>query len=200
MQQWSILQDVPGLTTKPLVAFRRSKNIKDWVMHSDYCKENGLKSVSLNSQSTISGLAKPKGFHPCGNCTYCRKAVKTLSFHDEYRKELTSVSDFLNCKSTSVIYVITCPCNKKYIGKTTRPLKTRIGEHLCNLRHSRAGAPLVKHFMEQKHEADSLRFWAIERVSTSALALSRREIYWILSMRTLQPQGMNESIDWKNLE
>ena len=44
-----------------------------------------------------------------------------------------------NCSSHTVIYILTCKiCSKCYIGRSTRPLKTRVGEHrrlfykLCN--------------------------------------------------------------------
>ena len=35
-----------------------------------------------------------------------------------------------NCSSYNVIYIFTCKiCSKCYVGRSTRPLKTRVGEH-----------------------------------------------------------------------
>ena len=66
---------------------------------------------------------------PCGarNCKCC----KMLSDKDCCTKDDTSVK-FVggNCSSYNVIYLFTCKiCNKCYVGRSTRPLKTRVGEH-----------------------------------------------------------------------
>ena len=42
----------------------------------------------------------------------------------------------ISCSTKYVIYLITCPCGKSYVGKTSRPrsLKTRIAEHRSTIR------------------------------------------------------------------
>ena len=57
--------------------------------------------------------------------------VKMLSDKDCCTKDDTSVK-FVgeNCSSYNVIYLFTCKiCSKCYVGRSTRPLKTRVGEH-----------------------------------------------------------------------
>ena len=80
-----------------------------------------LKSLALGRQK---GRTLPCGARNC-------KCCKMLSDKDCCTKDDTSVK-FAggNCSSYNVIYLFTCKiCSKCYVGRSTRPLKTRVGEH-----------------------------------------------------------------------
>lgn len=44
--------------------------------------------------------------------------------------------------------MLSCPCNKFYIGKTKRKLRIRIGEHLREMKEKEPKKPLARHFKE----------------------------------------------------
>lgn len=64
----------------------------------------------------------------------------------------------INCKSDSLVYMCTCPCPKNYVGKTTRQLRRRIGEHLGNIRRG-DDTPLATHMriVHPGHERHQIR-------------------------------------------
>ena len=151
-QEWTLLQDLPGFSTRPIVSFKRTRNLRDWLVHSDHSAYH--KHCSAR-QSTIVQLPRPSGFHPCGHCVYCKLTRKTTSFVSPDSGAMIHINDFMNCQTAGVIYVISCPCNLFYVGKTSRPLKFRVAEHLYNLRHNGQGAPLVNYFVEKGHSPES---------------------------------------------
>lgn len=42
--------------------------------------------------------------------------------------------------------MLTCSCDKIYIGKTKRQLKIRVGEHMREIKEKNPEKPLAKHF------------------------------------------------------
>ena len=69
---------------------------------------------------------------PCKarNCKCC----KLISDKEVFNFNDTSVKPAGgSCKSYNIIYLFVCKqCNKHYVGRSTRPLRTRVGEHRRN--------------------------------------------------------------------
>lgn len=38
------------------------------------------------------------------------------------------IGDFINCSTPFIVYALTCPCNKFYVGGTIRPIRERFSE------------------------------------------------------------------------
>lgn len=96
--------------------------------------------------------------------------------------------------------MLTCPCDKIYIGKTTRPLKQRISEHKSSIRRKDENYPVACHFNDLSHPLSSLRFQGIEQVTLHRggdidRKLCQRELFWIYTLNALQPSGLNEDFD-----
>ncbi|CAH2329689.1 olfactory receptor 1038-like, partial [Pelobates cultripes] len=53
-----------------------------------------------------------------------------LTVKDSMEKEAFTITSFFNCNTSGIVYLLTCECNKKYVGKTFRPFKKRIQEHI----------------------------------------------------------------------
>lgn len=107
-----------------------------------------------------------------------------------------------------------------YIGQTARPIKTRLNEHKSQIkRHLSkiqevAGTVLqvknkldegkkpygetsiARHFAEAKHNVTDIRWQVIEEINVDAAGRERRllqrEAYWIMTLETLAPLGLNE--------
>ncbi|XP_069508614.1 uncharacterized protein [Ambystoma mexicanum] len=191
---WHLLQlNMPDLA-KPIYAFKKGKNIKNWVSKAD--------RISIqDSQPTITatwGMPPIKGHYPCGNCSNCSSttATTTVEIHNrnwELRQHST-------CLSTNVIYVIICPCKKAYIGKTSRAVKPRIGEHKSKIRTGQRNAPLTCHFLELNHKPEDMRWWVMEKVlgtdaANIAARLAQREQWWIYHTNSLNI-GLNQQEEW----
>ncbi|KAE8608009.1 hypothetical protein XENTR_v10011364 [Xenopus tropicalis] len=97
-----------------------------------------------------------------------------------------------------MIYILKCPCGKLYVGETTRPLTTKIGEHKSDIRLGKVTSPVARHFQAERHQVSQLRYMGIERVcmpkrgGDRELLLKQRELKWINRLNSLSPDGLNE--------
>ena len=89
------------------------------------------------------------------------------------------------------------------MGQTSRPLRTRIIEHKSRIRNKILEAPLIAHFIQHGHSAESLTFFAIEVINNRALhysnindSLLKKEAIWIHKLQSLAPTGLNDRIDY----
>lgn len=99
--------------------------------------------------------------------------------------------------------MIKCPCGLAYIGKTTRCLKTRISEHRSNIRLNDEKNPVAVHFNTFNHNLATLQYIGIEHVAIPRRGgdidnlLLRREAFYIYTLNTIAPKGMNMYFDLK---
>ncbi|KAJ1199677.1 hypothetical protein NDU88_003510 [Pleurodeles waltl] len=103
-----------------------------------------------------------------------------------------------NCRTKNCIFMITCPCSYRYIGMTTRMVKTRINEHRSTLRCQRASTKLTKHFIESQHTPDDLRWAVLERITSTkdcTRRLFEKEQHWVFNLETHR-SGLNDDIPW----
>ena len=132
------------------------------------------------------------GFYPCSSsCAVCGYAELTRSVHNPYNQASFFIVHRLTCHSINVIYLITCTnCNAMYIGQTSRPLRTRIAEHLRNIL-TNADTSVSTHF-NSSCKLQHFSFTALEHCPNTSKRLLK-ENRWIERLHTLQPQGLNES-------
>lgn len=106
----------------------------------------------------------------------------------------------ITCNTKYVVYLLKCPCNLYYVGKTKCELKTRICEHKCSIRNNDEKSSVARHFNSHKHTLSDLHYMGIETVSMPHRGgkrdkiLLQRETYWIHYLDTLIPKGLNEEI------
>lgn len=110
------------------------------------------------------------------------------------------IRHFFNCKLTLVVYRACCQCGAEYVGKTTRQLQRRIGEHLGDICHGR-DTVLARHIKScQNDNPKHLRFMAIDCIKPDGRRgnwdrlLLQRETYWIFTLKTMIPNGINEQL------
>nr|XP_055053666.1 uncharacterized protein LOC129438772 isoform X1 [Misgurnus anguillicaudatus] len=193
-KHWHIIQSDPGLkvfTSPPRVVFKRPPNLR-----------NGLVRAHLPSLTSPHFLQEaPPGNYRCGRCAQCNFTYKTKTFNHPHTGKSFDIKGTITCHTSNVIYMLKCPCGRAYIGKTTRPLKTRISEHRSNIRNCDPKSPVAVHFTQSSHNLASLRYCGIEVVKTPPRGgdinslLLRREAFWIYTLDTLFPKGMNEEFD-----
>lgn len=143
---------------------------------------------------------------PCTKCQICPFVDRTDVFKDAMGQKEYEIRDLINCSTTKVVYMITCPCPKIYIGKTKRALKIRMGEHLRDIkrewvverREKREKRLVAKHFVQYHHgKTDELKVKGIYTLKLPARRgdfnriLLQKDKWWIYTLKSLEPLGMN---------
>ncbi|CAJ0937392.1 unnamed protein product [Ranitomeya imitator] len=185
-KHWGILQSDPILKTilpdRPSITAKRSDNLRDLLVHSHYSpNEDKRKGVG------------------------CQNHVKSKDFYNPQEGRSFKIRHRLTCASKGVIYHAQCPCNKVYIGMTTRELKIRTREHVHDIEKAKTSndisslKTLPRHFfLFHDSNASMLKIKAIDQISLGPRggdlfkALARAESRWIYRLNTVTPGGLNE--------
>ena len=138
------------------------------------------------------------GHHPCGNCNICplTKASHQITIKpgDTWHQRIHT-----NCNTKNCVYLMTCPCDLRHVGLTTRSVKLRINEHWSTIRCKRSATKLTNHFHTMKHGPDDLRWTIIEAFGgITPKSLLIKEHRWIHRLSTGQT-GLNDEILWSSM-
>lgn len=91
------------------------------------------------------------GNYKCNGCAQCNGTYKCRSFKHPQTGKSIPIKGVITCSTKAVIYLITCPCGKNYVGKTKRELKVRISEHRSTIRCKNSTDQVTAHFLEANH-------------------------------------------------
>ena len=108
-----------------------------------------------------------------------------------------SCSDTVNCKTSGVIYLVSCnKCGLQYVGQTSRKFYQCMYEPCYDISKNKKQTFLVKHFNLSDHCAEDFLFQVIEVVDcqSNKLTLLNRKAYWIHTLNTAYQYGLNDSI------
>ncbi|OCT99703.1 hypothetical protein XELAEV_18005486mg [Xenopus laevis] len=93
-------------------------------------------------------------------------------------------------------------CNIQYVGSTTRNLKCRMREHIHSIETQSNSTTVSRHFLECSNgDVANLKIQGIEKIYQSlrggdkAVKLRYREAFWIFTLDTRQPKGLNFRFD-----
>lgn len=195
---WKLLQmgcpDTEAFGAPPLMSFKRDRNLRDSLVRADI----GPQKIA-SRQGTF--LPTKMGNFPCLHCSCCNNLTKGDTFFHPLSGRKFQIKQRFTCTSSYVIYMITCPCGICYIGETTQEIKCRIIQHKSTIRRALTDLPVPAHFIEKGHTVSQLRYRVIDGIPRSRRggdrqqALKKRELFWIYSLDTLFPKGMN--VDYK---
>ena len=156
-------------------------------------------SLALNPPSQMEHISLPKlqratnAVIPCRNsrCATCTTHLICNSSFKCTKTQITfPIRHTFTCKTSHVVYLITCTkCHKQYVGMTTRQLNIRISQHRTNIMR-RIPIYISKHFNLPNHSLENLKVQPIDR-ATSIKELQQLEHFWIKTLKTLQPAGLN---------
>lgn len=98
--------------------------------------------------------------------------------------------------------MITCPCNKMYIGKTKRQLRIRLGEHMREIGEKNPDKPVARHFAQfHQGKLSGMRVKGIYVLNLSSRrgnydqVLQQKEKWWIFRLGSLVPMGLNMELN-----
>ncbi|XP_035274238.1 nuclear GTPase SLIP-GC-like isoform X3 [Anguilla anguilla] len=144
------------------------------------------KGPSSGTAGTRTGVdaCNSQGCRCCGHIW--KGAVK---FQSTATREHYNITQYLTCKTPSVIYIIQCKkCPVQYVGKTSTTLQRTVEEHRASITNQQR-QPVPDHFNNNDHCLDHLIVYPIEQVNGSE-ALKERELYWIRELATMA-HGLN---------
>lgn len=196
LNHWHIIDSDPKLKpifkTPPSLVYKRPQNLRDRLVRSH---------VPEKRRTFLDEI--PEGNYKCGNCAQCGYTTKSQTYTHTHSGKILKVRGVITCNTTYVVYLIKCPCGLGYVGRTCRPLRTRISEHRSNIRCGDERNPVAAHFKQAGHSISSLRYIGIEKVNRPPRGgdhervLLQRETYYIYMLNTMSPYGLNEEFDIK---
>ena len=99
-------------------------------------------------------------------------------------------SEPFTCTDTSLIYCILCSkCDKMYIGLTSQSIRQRFNAHRYAAKR-KLRIPLYRHFSRRSHDFDR-DHGIVPLEHCEPDALEEREQYWIRTLNTKLPHGLN---------
>lgn len=129
---------------------------------------------------------------PCVICSgfHSRHFFQSSFSNHAYSPNINKVS----CKTKNVVYLITCDqCNMKYVGETSQEFRKRMYQHRSMIRRCKDSSPILyQHF--KNGTCSSYSFQIIEKIDDVANAdevRRDRENFWISTLKTKQPYGLN---------
>ena len=173
----------------PMMAYRRPKNLQDHLVRAKLCPR------------TRSGT---KGTTKCTDqrCEVCTYTNSSDTFVSSVTKKIYSINYSLGCNSKNVIYLITCKkCGLQYVGSTSTKFRMRFNNHKSRVTtHPKKVAKkreeddfIYKHFNSDGHQGlDDLSVQLIDRVNRPEELLNK-EGEWAYKLKTIWPNGLNES-------
>ena len=143
---------------------------------------------------------------PCntkaGNLS-CKQLLETTQFHSNKTNKSDQIFQDVNCKSKLVIYLMECTKRRlQYIGKSETQLNIRIDNHRKD--STKINTILAcQHFNNPSHNfTQDAKFIIIEQLKKidcdkdePRQRLETREDFWIRTLQTLRPQGLNQGLN-----
>ena len=171
----------------PVVAFRRSSNLRDLLV-----------TAKLSSNSTNPHPQLPSGSFRCGkNCATCPYISHGLTNDTFFSTGQTHpIKSNLICETKNLIYMIQCNrCNLQYIGETKRRLKDRFNEHRRTIDNPNAiskPTTAAEHFLTTPNHTADMQLIPIVKVHSKRDSVRKaREAFLICKGRTIDPHGLN---------
>ncbi|OCT75864.1 hypothetical protein XELAEV_18031051mg [Xenopus laevis] len=165
--------DLQGVIGKrPSIVFTRQNTLRQSLAPSFLAKE-------INANPTW--LGNSKGFLKCMQCIACKTLKNNekhiCNFKSNQTNKQYKINNLITCDTINVVYLLECPCKKQYIGRT-------------------------KHFsLHHNNDPSGLRFTGIAhkikswRGGNNVQIISQEETRWIITLKTMQPMGLNIDLD-----
>lgn len=156
-----------------------------------------MAKIISSSSSNVNLVTNNFCINKCNRCLTCKYSLLTdLTFTSNTNHHTYSVitNSNLSCTSKNVIYLISCNiCNLQYIGQTKQCLRDRLNGHRNKIKQNLLKTPIVSHFNLPNHTFDNLKIQFIENVLDESIILER-ELFWIKTLQTISPFGLNDNI------
>lgn len=117
-----------------------------------------------------------------------------------------NILQFICCSTQFVVYGLKCPCGSLYVGRTVRTMRTRFGEHRRFIEQKKDKHSVPRHFCQAHNgSTQGLELFGIEAIPMSLpegerfSRLCQRESFWIFTLNSMSPEGLNEELEVHSL-
>ncbi|XP_075697305.1 uncharacterized protein LOC142742645 [Rhinoderma darwinii] len=180
-----------------MMCLKRPPNFRDRLVRAD---------IGSNTKLPRQTFLRPRhnGTFPCLHCSCCSNVIKGDRFQHPHTNKSFPIKGFYTCDTNFVVYLVKCPCGLIYVGETTQHIRDRITSHKSTIRCNKNWLPLPDHFSKANHQLSQFQFQIIEHVPQPRRGgnhihlLKERESYWIHTLQTLSPRGLNREFDLMN--
>lgn len=159
----------------------------------------------IDPPKKISFFQQCQGFYQCRRCNVCVHNTLIGRKIDTFSSTITSriyrMKEFATCATQYVVYLITCPCKKQYVGRTIRTFTTRVNEHIAGIKGGKDKHTVPRHYLlHHNRDPRGSIFQVIDkfvphwRGESRLRGVSKLETYWIHELRTYFPFGLN--VEW----
>ena len=158
----------------PRVSYRRPKNLRDILVHSD-----------VNKRTVTPGNIKCQ-FQGCKTCSII---TTSDTFTSNTTKKTYKIKGSYNCKTSNMIYLIQCTkCGMQYVGETGQCLHQRMNNHRADVTSKQLeGKPVGRHDKPQ-HSVEDMKVTIIDYLGLKDdLSRKCRESEWIRKLVTFDP-------------
>ena len=173
---------------KLITAFRKPKSLRDVLVKARLPTRKSPPTHSLPS-------------NPCKtkNCRYCPKLNTSGRISCTATKRSYMAKFNVTCKSSNLIYCITCTkCKIQYVGQTKNRLMDRFQGHFYNIGHNRPMSEIGKHFNSVGHNGlDDVEIHIVDFIHAHPHGQKSKqlrdliEFNWIQRMHCNAPTGLN---------
>ncbi len=142
-----------------------------------------------------------RGFNFCNNnkCRFCPLLNKSGIIECTFSNENFSTMKNVSCRSSNLIYCITCTvCHKQYVGQTSNRLRDRFQGHFSDIIRDDPDKSIPVHFNSNNHTGvKNMNITILEFIkkppkSLQAISIRlKREKHWTHLLHTLSPIGLN---------
>jgi len=168
---------------KFLLAYKNHKNLGKSLISSVISVADETENIKFFSKKCSSSK--------CKACHYITEGT-TFTSHNTHKKY--KLKQNITCKSKNLIYLVTCrKCRKQYVGQTSRTLTDRVNNHLSCIR-THKNNPISLHFNSPDHNMNDFSVQGIELINPKlniAETLNNKEEFWMHTLETIFPQGIN---------
>ncbi|OCT78674.1 hypothetical protein XELAEV_18029760mg [Xenopus laevis] len=194
-KHWDILSKDPTMgqlvSPRPLITYKRNNSIGDLLTKSHF--RRGGRNVCCKSPGTFR----------CGACEQCQFVKISDKFGGDHSN--FKMYHYISCTTTCVVYLFTCHCGSMYVGKTKRPLKRRIYEHIRDIGNCNLMSSIAKHIYCSHNGYYSVcYFQGVDRLHGDIRGgdldnkLLQLETTWIFRLNTYRPEiGLNGHLNFQ---
>ena len=167
-------------TSPPMHAYRRDKNLKDTLVHSNVKSTHNPPPIG-----STTACNRPR-------CKTCAHVYSTDTIHGP--ASTFKIRDSFSCISCNIVYAIICTkCRLLYVGETKRRMSDRFTEHLRSIKLKLPGLPVATHFSNNNHSLKDIQITGLTLCNGSDNMRRNTEERIIYKLGTLAPNGLNIS-------
>ena len=165
-----------------MISYRRSRKLSSYLVRTELYPIN--RTVAC---------------YKCGSkwCEVCKYITETDTSTSTATGGTFKINHFFDCNDTCLVYLMTCnKCKKQYTSQTTDHFLSIWNNYNSKSRSFDRGEQymeeyLHKHFESQHHSHFRDDVFVILIGKTDGSNPTKRETYWIRTLKTIAPYGLN---------